>query len=135
MGGLTVVISWALASLVVSRRIPPLWKPDMKTNKLQGILRCSYDRASDEIRGLRRGLSFLIAAGSTVLDPLFSFHLIFKPEFFHSPFTLLASIACFEKDEAADFHVPFFPCERCRSMRSSDPPESLRASKIGTQGG
>jgi hypothetical protein len=39
MDRLTVVISWALASLVVSRRIPQLSKPDMKTNKLPGILR------------------------------------------------------------------------------------------------
>ena len=30
MDRLPVVISWALASLVVSRRIPSLWKPDMK---------------------------------------------------------------------------------------------------------
>jgi hypothetical protein len=48
-------------------------------------LRCPYDRSSDEIRGLRHGLPFSIAAGSAALDPLFPFHLIFKPEFFHFP--------------------------------------------------
>ena len=48
---------------------------------------CTYDRASDEIRGLRHGLPFPIAAGSTAPDALFPFHRIFKPEFFHFPFS------------------------------------------------
>jgi hypothetical protein len=44
-----------------------------------------HDRASDEIRGLRHGLPFPVAAGLAAPDPLFPFHLIFKPEFFHFP--------------------------------------------------
>ena len=109
MDRLPVVISWVLASLVVSRRIPQLSKPDMKTNKLPGILRCYYDRASDEIRGLRRGLSFLIAAGSTVLDPLFPFHLIFKPEFFHSPSRFWRQLLASKKMGPLIFMSLFFP--------------------------
>jgi hypothetical protein len=37
------------------------------------------------VYGLRHGLPFPVAAGLAAPDPLFPFHLIFKPEFFHFP--------------------------------------------------